>query len=398
MGKSYKIILAVLLVLLAALVFLEANQKDPLNWFPSYSTKDKIPLGTYVFFESLNEKLKVEEVNIPPFEFLKDSTSKGTYFFLNGSVGIDKTETNRLLNWVQKGNTAIISANGISLALLDTLQITTNSKIRTNGLDNFPAFNFTNPNLKSEYYYEFDHDQPLSYFDSLNGTQQKVLGFGKLKDDSKKPKDSLANFIESKFGNGKFLLHTSPQAFSNYFMLKDKNFEYAEKFLAYIDVNSTIYWDNHYKNGKTINTSPLYILLGNKYLKWAYYFVLIAAVLFVFFEGKRKQKPIKIVNPLRNQTYDYTRTIAGMYLDNKEYRTIYNKMTLQFFDYLKKELKVDVEKQKNHQELLADRTQNSSEEIKELFSTIKETQVKTSITKKDIEKLNRLIIQFKKNK
>jgi hypothetical protein len=346
----------------------------------------------------MSEKLQVEEVNIPPFEFLQNSTTKGTYFFLNGSVGIDATESKQLLKWVQKGNTAVISANGISYALLDTLQITTNSKIRTNGLNNYPEFNFTNSSLKSENYYEFDHDQPLFYFDSLNGSEQKVLGFGKLKDDTKEPKDSLANFIESKFGKGKFLLHTSPQVFSNYFMLKGENYEYAEKFLSYIDHTSTIYWDNHYKYGKTITTSPLYILLGNKYLKWAYYFVLIAAVLFVFFEGKRKQKPIKIVNPLRNQTYDYTRTIAGMYLDNKEYRTIYNKMTAQFFNFLNKELKVDVEKQSNYQELLVDRTQNSSEEIKELFSAIKETQEKTSISKKDIEKLNRLIIQFKKNK
>ena len=55
MGRSYKIILGALLALLAMLIFLEANQKDPVNWYPSYSITDKIPQGTFVFYESLEK-------------------------------------------------------------------------------------------------------------------------------------------------------------------------------------------------------------------------------------------------------------------------------------------------------------------------------------------------------
>ena len=290
MGRSYKIILGALLALLAMLIFLEANQKDPVNWYPSYSITDKIPQGTFVFYESLEKVAKVEQVNIPPFEFLEDTTTFGTYFFLNASVGIDAAELNKLLKWVEKGNTAVISASYISYPLLDTLKITNDQKIRKNGLENIPQYNFANKDLRSEKYYEFNRDHTLEYFDSLNGKQQKVLGFAKVKDDNSVKNDSLANFVESKFGEGRFLLHSSPQAFTNYFLLEGENFEYAEKFLAYLDLQETIYWDNHYKNGKIIHTSPLYILLSNRYFKWAYYFVIIATILFIFFEGKRKQK------------------------------------------------------------------------------------------------------------
>ena len=397
MGRSYKIILGALLALLAMLIFLEANQKDPINWYPSYSITDKIPQGTFVFYESLEKVAKVEQVNIPPFEFLEDTTTTGTYFFLNASVGIDAAELNKLLKWVEKGNTAVISASYISYPLLDTLKITNDQKIRKNGLENIPQYNFANKDLRREKYYEFNRDHTLEYFDSLNGKQQKVLGIAKVKDDNSVQNDSLANFVESKFGEGRFLLHSSPQAFTNYFLLEGENFEYAEKFLAYLDLQETIYWDNHYKNGKIIHTSPLYILLSNRYFKWAYYFVIIATILFIFFEGKRKQKSIPVVDPLRNQTYDYTRTIAGMYLDQKDYRTIAQKIRDQFFIFLQKEFKINVKEQKNYRQLIEQQTKISSEEIDLLFDQIKALEVKPSVTKKDIEALNRLIIQFKKN-
>ena len=397
MGRSYKIILGALLALLAMLIFLEANQKDPVNWYPSYSITDKIPQGTFVFYESLEKVAKVEQVNIPPFEFLEDTTTTGTYFFLNASVGIDAAELNKLLKWVEKGNTAVISAIYVSYPLLDTLKITNDQKIRKNGLENIPQYNFANKDLRREKYYEFNRDHTLEYFDSLNGKQQKVLGIAKVKDDNSVQNDSLANFVESKFGEGRFLLHSSPQAFTNYFLLEGENFEYAEKFLAYLDLQKTIYWDNHYKNGKIIHTSPLYILLSNRYFKWAYYFVIIATILFIFFEGKRKQKSIPVVDPLRNQTYDYTRTIAGMYLDQKDYRTIAQKIRDQFFIFLQKEFKINVKEQKNYRQLIEQQTKISSEEIDLLFDQIKALEVKPSVTKKDIEALNRLIIQFKKN-
>src|SRR5699024_3525281 len=104
-------------------------------------------------------------------------------------------------------------------------------------------------------------------------------------------------------------------AFSNFFMLTKHNYAYAEKAMAYLNLKGKVCYDvSHDRAFTTYYTSPLYVFLGNKYLKWGYYFILIGAILFIIFEGKRKQKAIKVIPPLRNKTYDYTRTIAGMYL------------------------------------------------------------------------------------
>ena len=86
-----------------------------------------------------------------------------------------------------------------------------------------------------------------------------------------------------------------------------------------------------------------------------------------------------------------------MYLDRKDYKSIAYKLIDQFLNFLRKELKVDVQKQENYSELLEIQTDNTSEEIKILLSKIQELQRKNSISKKEVEELNRLIIQFKKN-
>ena len=85
-----------------------------------------------------------------------------------------------------------------------------------------------------------------------------------------------------------------------------------------------------------------------------------------------------------------------MYLDQKDYRTIAQKIRDQFFIFLQKEFKINVKEQKNYRQLIEQQTKISSEEIDLLFDQIKALEVKPSVTKKDIEALNRLIIQFKK--
>ena len=81
MSKRYKIMAGVLIAFLAVLILAEASQPEPINWFPGYGKQDKIPFGTYVFYEQLPEVIdaeRIEEVNIPPFEFLIDSNQPTT--------------------------------------------------------------------------------------------------------------------------------------------------------------------------------------------------------------------------------------------------------------------------------------------------------------------------------
>ncbi|MDT0687601.1 DUF4350 domain-containing protein [Autumnicola psychrophila] len=398
MNKTFKLTFALFLLLVLALTWLEATEPEPVNWSPSYVAKDKIPLGSFVFFESWKKSIssEIEEIKIPPYEFfMQDSLPQGTYFFLNHYIAFDDDELNNLLEWVEKGNSAFISADYLSMNLLDTLDLEINEFISNKDFTSRPKFNLVNPELKSAESYKLDHDIEAIFFSKIDTARHTVLGVANLEEEVTS-KEQKINFIKAPFGNGQFLLHTSPQAFSNYFLLSENNHEYAEKVLSYIDDNGQILWDGYYKSGKTFYSSPLYILLNRRSLKWAYYFVIIAGVLFIIFEGKRKQRPIPVVNPQKNQTYEYTQTIADLYLEQKQYKELATKKNELFLEYIRLHYRIPTQEINEQFYLdLSSRAGKTTEEAKELFNRINQIKSRAQISKEEFLVSSRAINEFK---
>jgi len=398
MTKLQKIVLFSLLGLLALLVYVEATKPQPINWFQSYSRVDKIPYGTYVLHDLLDEKLDDNfiEMNRPPFEVLTDSSLRGTYFFVNNYISIYGDELNKLLSWTEKGNTVFIASHSFSRELLDTLSLQEERQYSINTMGTQPMLELVNENLKTNKPYLLERDLSIGNFYELDTLNQIVLGQTEVYNDTLKINDPKPNFIKAPFGKGFIYLHLQPEVFTNYFLLEKDNVSYTEGVLSYINSQGKFYWDNHYKSGKPIETSPLYILLNNKYLKWAYYFMLIGALLFVLFEGKRKQRKIPIVVPPANKTFEYTRTIAGMYYEQKDYKTIAEKQIALFMEYIRTRLRIPTEHiNTRFFSQVAARSGNTPEDTKALFTFMEQIQHTPTLAPETLLKLNREITTYK---
>ena len=394
MNKTYKIALGLFLLLIVSLVWLESTEPEPINWAPSFTAKDKIPLGTFVFYESWkkNKPREIDEIRIPPYEYLNTSPEEGTYFFLNDYILFDDNELDHLLNWVSEGNTLFISAYDFGENLTDTLGIRTATYIEGENFRSRPMLNLVNPELKLENDLEFDQDLPAVFFKKIDTTSNIILGtasFGDRKEEEK------VNFIQTKFGNGKIYLHSTPQAFSNYFLLKNENYKYTEALLAYLSGN--ILWDAYYKTGKSFFTSPLYILLNNRALKWAYYFVLISAVLFILFEGKRKQRTIPVIEPPANKSYEFTDTISQLYLEQGKYHELGLRKISLFLEYIRTNYRLDTSRiNEQFYRDLAEKSENKPAETEKLFKRIFNFQKQENSDKDDFFELTRHINTFKR--
>ncbi|EDM44700.1 hypothetical protein SCB49_14050 [unidentified eubacterium SCB49] len=400
MSKFQKILSIVFIALLALLVYAEATKKPPISWFPSYSKLDKIPLGTYVFHDLFSEKRGDHfiETETPPYEVLKDTTIKGTYFFLNNSVNFDKTELEDLLDWTSKGNHLFIAAASISENLSDTLSLQTSNAYLFDSMNSEPMLNFTNKKLKSVEAYRLNKEFPVTYFEKIDTLKQTALGLTQIFNDTLKITEPNINFLEAPFGAGKIFIHLQPEIFSNYVLLSEKNKVLAEKTLSYIPKDHTLIWDNYYKTGKKINISPLRALLNNRYLKWAYYLALIGIAIYVLFEGKRKQRSIPIVKPLTNKTFEYTQTISGMYLDKNEHHKIALKQMNLFMEFIRTRLRLPTEKVDNRfLKAVAARSGNTLENTKSIFTLIEKIQHQNPqlTTQEQLEELYKTITHFK---
>ncbi|WZL89666.1 DUF4350 domain-containing protein [Salinimicrobium sp. 3283s] len=398
MSKAYKISLALLVLLLVFLTWLEANEPQEINWSPSYAALDKIPLGTKVLFENLKQQdLDLQEVNIPPYEFLNDSTITGTYFFLNNSLGFDEPELKRILTWVARGNTAFFIAENFSQNLLDTLNLNMETLVPKKGISSKPFLNLKDPALENNRPFLFDKETYQDVFIIPDSLPKDVLGVTQLQQDSAKITAPKINFLRDTLGKGMVYLHSTPKAFSNYFLLQDNNAAYAEKVLAYLPTQQPVFWDHYYKTGKSFYTSPLFVILNSKPLRWAYYFVIIGSLLFIIFEGKRKQRSIPVIKPLQNQTLDFTRTIAGLYLDRADYKSIASKKIALFLEYVRSQYRVATnEVNQGFYDRVAAMSENNTKEVERLWEFMERLEKKNSVSKEELLELNKAISAFKK--
>lgn len=393
MNNTYKIALGLFLLLIISLAWLESTEPEPINWTPSFTAKDKIPLGAFVFYENLKGTHEnIEDINIPPYEYLNSSPGMGTYFFLNNLVTFDKKELEDLLNWVADGNRLFISAYGFGNHLADTLSLETASHISTDGFTSRPKLNLVNSGLQLAKAAEFDHDLPAIYFKEIDTSKTVVLGTAQFED---KEASKKVNFIKTGFGNGEIFLHTTPQAFSNYFLLKNDNYKYTEALLAYLEGN-TILWDAYYKSGKSFFTSPLYILLNNRALKWAYYFILIASIIFILFEGKRKQRAIPVIDPPANRSFEFTETISSLYLEQQKFHELGLKKIALFMEFIRTHYRLDTsEINEQFYKDLSIKSEKSIEDAKNLFDFMQDFQQNKENNKQDFFQLAKQINTFK---
>ena len=393
-GKSYLTIGGLALVLL---LIYEYNKPKQINWFPSYVATHKIPYGTKVLNDLLPALFtKTQQIYRTPYEFLSRSdTIKGSYVFINNAISFGKTDLDELLAWVAEGNHLFLAAESFESQLLDTLHLGLTSVYDNNTVNPVFRHRLTNPLLKSKNV-SFEKDYYAAVFREIDTVNTLILGQVSTKNDSTKVEAKGSNAVQLPFGNGKITCVLFPEAFTNYFILKEDSYGYTSGLLSYLDSNETVYLDNHHKSGKTFYTSPMYLFLNTKEFKWAYYLVLIGALLYIIFEGKRKQRAIKVIAPLKNQTLAFTRTIADMYFENNKQGEIAEHKIHYFLDYVRTTFYLSTEKiNEQFYHSLGLRSNHSKEEIAKLFAMFENIQKTSHVTNNQLEQLERIIQDFK---
>ena len=381
------------IILVGFIIYIENSKPKPVNWYPSYAAKHKIPYGTYILRNELKNLVESEisDIKIPPYSFLQDTTKTGTYIFINDAVNFGKEEFNKLLNFVDRGNDVFLSTHGV---MIDTLGLETKNTY-TVAYEQKPFFKLYNRKLSTK---EFDFDRPLynTYFKKIDTLKTIVLGkTGFVNKENERISEGV-NFIKHSYGKGNLFLHTFPEAFTNYYILNSVNREYTASVLSYVAKNKPVFWDAYYKTGKSRITSPMHYLLSSKHLKWAYYIALLGVLFFIIFEGKRKQRFIKVIEPLKNQTLAFTRTIANMYYEKSEHKNIAEHKITYLLEYIRTKLHVPTATiNDTFYNYVSSRSGTSIENVEALFKYVDFVHSQHTITKEQLIKLNTLIEKFK---
>tara|TARA_R110002051_G_scaffold5108_3_gene27360 strand:+ start:2576 stop:3796 length:1221 start_codon:yes stop_codon:yes gene_type:complete len=403
LGRRSKIILGFLVAVLIGIIVTEIVRPRPLNWRPSYTAISKIPFGCYVLFNELpsifpNSKIKSVEESVYDALINRDSSKLSNFLFINDFISFDEQETNKLLSYVSAGNHVFIATNGLRGKLADTLNIEIEQHYDLQ--EDMVSATFTHLNLPKNKF-KFERGADPTYFTSIDTSTTKILGHIQFKEstflaDQSKEINKRPNFIKTSFGKGSFIINTLPIAFTNYYVLGENN-EYVESSFSYLN-DSTIFWDDYKKSGRTVINSPLRFILSQPSLKWSYYLIIFGILFFVIFKAKREQRIIPVLKPLENTSVEFAKTVGSLYHQNRDFTNLNNKKIIYFLTYLRNRYYVNTTViDENLIIQIAAKAGKTIEETKSLIDFIVGLKNKPLHTEQDTVKLTRKINTFKQS-
>lgn len=389
LDKRSKRVLWIFGLALLGIILTEILRPTPVDWRNSYTSTDKIPMGCYIFYNEIEPLFnKIDKINTDPYEFLTQSEAheNSAYIFINSNIYFDKRQTEKLMEYVEDGNTVFVSSHVINGKLSDTLNLSSRTSYTVQEKDIYPQF--FSPSLKQDSLVAFRKAVYESKLIKIDTSKAEALGFY-----GKKTSFDL-NYIAIPHGKGQFLIHTLPEAFTNYYMLKT-NGQYAADVLSYINSNH-VYWDEYIKEGRVVISSPMRFVLSQDALIWAYYLLLGGLLIFVLFKGKREQRIIPVVEPLKNSSVEFTQTVGDLYFQHSDYSNIIAKKITYFLENIRSQFFL------NTQELstdfikkLAIKSGNTEEETQDVIQFISHLKEKSVHSEQDLIQLNKKIDDFR---
>lgn len=396
MDKTSKIALYLIVFVIVLMMVAEITKPKSINWRDSYSASDKIPLGAYVIYNELKniseDSILISNQNV--YDLLRETNFRypKSLIFINNYVGFTEQDSQQLLEFAKKGHYVFISALYFDGSLFDSLKVEVAHNF--DKLFKEPSNQeFSSPFLEKNerLFKDVIENAYLSSFDTING---EVLGSVMISSaDNVHP-----NFIKisPEGSSGAFFIHTNPFAFSNYHLLNGRE-DYAATVLSFIPPSAYI-WDEYYKAGRKVITSPLRFILTNAPLRWAFYIALISLAIYVIFQGKRRQRVIPVIEPVKNSTVEFTKTIGNLYFQTGDYTSVINKKITYFLEHIRNTYYLNTARlDEEFMAKLAVKANVAPKDAKSITNLILKLRSMENHTKDDLKELNKSIEIFTHN-
>ena len=388
--KPNKYLLILLATVLAYMLF-EYYRPKPLNWNSTYQNDDKIPFGAQALYKLLPDIMQqpaIKEVRLPVYNFLTETKlpDRSNYVFISKQFKADGNDLKQLLGYVRRGNNVLISAYGLPGTLGARLGFKAGEKDPTK-VDSTLRQNFVNGQLRKPGGYNFFHDDGRNFLTINNPRNITVLGRNARNEPV---------FIRIRYGDGQFLVHNLPLAFTNYYVLDPKTQDYAAKALAYLPALPT-YWDEYQKQGRfdKDEQSIFRYVWSQPALKWAYYIVMFGLVFYALFAGKRTQRIIPMMETPRNTSVDFVQTVGRLYFQQGNHDNLTRKKIQYFLADLRERYSLNTNSlDREFSEMLAQKSGVSREEADELGRLLRNAQKSISLSEYDLLTLNTAIEKF----
>jgi hypothetical protein len=406
MRKYLPVIIGVALLLIIALVV--ATSRGASRRFDDRVTlkeKDKIPFGTSAVrtvLPALFSRSDVRFENGRPGnwnEVISTSYNQAV-FLVSDHFNADMYELGELLRFVEKGNYVFIVAHSFSSDAREIFAFREQS-VDTRGpfvtWDTL-GFRLQPPSFASDSLYLREMVVYDSWLSAIDTNYATVLG---------RNVDGAPNFVRMNRGSGSVFIHTSPLAFSNFFVLAGNNFRYIEQVLSVVPAGvEKVSWNEFYltkprtqqDEDEDKEPSWLSVLLRYPAFRWGLITAAATALLMVVLGMRRRQRMIPGHQKPVNESLDFVRTMGRLYYDRRNHHNLARKMAQYFLEHVRNQYKLATHSlDEEFVRMLGFKSGYAEARLTDIVSFIQALDTKSSITEVQLAKFHRQLEDFYQN-
>lgn len=384
---------------------IDASLPSAKSWEKNFDPWGTAPYDTKIFREELTQSSSFDSIVVIDSTFYewykrqgenKDTIQGSFYVFLGRECFRDESSIKVFLDYIKRGNDAFLISDRFSYRLEDALKDSFNIEISID------------PKITED-------TAQLELIGSKDSFTIALQEYGYIEDKfSKDTVQSIALlhnesnmgtpvFVRIPYGKGFIYLNTLPVVFTNYYLLNKDAASLVNMFLSYTDKKTLIYQDFSNTMRKQMGlpsrdkhyNSPLQLIFHYKELKYAWYLLWVAVIVFVIFTAKRKQRMIPVIQPLANMSVLFVKSIAQLFFESQNHKLIAEKRIVHFLENLRSRYFVNTLNMDNvFVQNLAAKSGVDVGRCQELLQHIQYIQSHISIGAEDLVKLDRLLYQF----
>lgn len=380
MNKTFKIYAGIFIIVMIIMALFEVNKTESTDWRKNFDINQKSPFGLFVFAKEINGlfKNKVKKIDQTPYDYYhQDKKTEHNILIIENKL--DKQSWNKILNQVSNGSDAMLIVSDIPKEISDSIGY----------YDSNISFEDENVLKLTDRKYQNDFIK-LDKFPSGRGFTFIKPGIEVLGKTVEKNNTDQANFIKVKFGKGKIYVHCEPLFITNYYLLKRGSVQYAQDVFSYLGDRETLWFVE-----SSSQTSQFFLrfILSNPALKYAWWVLLGGLTLFIFFNAKRKQRIVPVMEPLKNTSVDFVKSIGNLYVQEGDFHDMMAKKAQYFLNKVRMDLLIDTQNlDEEFAKKLQLKTGKPAEMINEAVSFIKKAlDPYTTVMKEDLAKMNKLL-------
>lgn len=385
MNKNFKIFAVIAIVVMVIWALFGVNKTEGTDWRKNFKTYQKSPFGLFVFNSEIKDlfKNKVKKINETPYDYYNKNT-KEPHNILLIEQDVDIESWSKILDQVSEGSDAMLILSDVPKEVSDSIGY----------YDADLSFEDKNVLKLTDTKYQNDFIE-LDKFPSGRGFTFIKPGVEVLGKTVEENNSDQANFIKINFGKGHFYVHSEPLFITNYYLLKRGNVKYAQDVFSYLDDRETLWFD---ESSSKPSAFFLQFILANPALKYAWWVLLGGLVLFIFFNAKRKQRIVPIIDPLKNTSVDFVKSIGNLYLQEGDFHDMMAKKAQYFLNKVRIDLLIDTQNLDDEfAKKLQLKTGKPMEMINEAVAFIKKAlDPYAHVMKEDLPKMNKLLDEILK--